>query len=568
MFYELLGINNKGTANKEYVYRDTSGKVYNLTSKQIKADWAGNIFQGVKLDSAGRLVENTNQMIGGSTPNIVMHTPVSSNTQGYRVYTGNSLTALVTGVTKGKNRRYAVEQVIDRLKNYEAGKVCVVKGLRRTGKTTAILQAVQVLLTNGVSDTSIGFITATTEASALEVVGLIEASHWEYVFVDEVTHLNGLLDILKDISDNIAMFKKVVLTGTDSYVWPMAACDVLYGRTLPVDLTYMSLKEYCEVFPERVKGYTKFELIAYFCRFGGVLSVSEYAGLKNAYVSIQTAIVGNIVDTILRNKNHNTIKTHAGALYSATREQLTEAVIIAILEACKTQGSDKLKTQGVRIPEIAAGILEKESPFKSNGVKNDVVVRLLGALIELNVLDKLENFAKKSDAVEPSSKMELVCHISSLYNTIIGAIDDAGILTGEAFENLILSQCVQFIRILNQQYISEYKVKDVVVGYCRYEISEEKLIEYGEKNKTPEADLIIRQRDSAGITSSCFIEVKRSTSSDTGHAKNMFLQSMREAVGAMDRYLVVYMGETKKIREVDYVNAVDFLMDIGKWVLI
>ena len=75
-------------------------------------------------------------------------------------------------------------------------------------------------------------------------------------------------------------------------------------------------------------------------------------------------------------------------------------------------------------------------------------------------------------------------------------------------------------------------------------------------------------RDSNELIAQCAVEIKASHEPLSGHAKNFFLTSTETALGKIDKYVVVYRGETQELRDVHYVNAYDFLMDIGKYVLV
>lgn len=557
-------LNSSG--RRVYKCKDSFGRYSEVLSKDIKDRIKlGDVFPGFRISKDGRLIEDTRKQSAVAQAKPV---PITVNMSGYQIFTGDSLRSRVDSWVNGKNRRYAVQHILNRLTNYEVGKVCVIKGIRRTGKTTAIMHTIDALLKKGVPPDRIGYITVTENADTNEVITKIGDNYWEYVFVDEITLLTDVLSKLKTVSDVIAGQKKVVLTGTDSYVWPIAATDVLYGRQSPVDLTYMSFKEYCDVFPNRIGGLSKRDAVEHFCRYGGVLSKEEYADMQKAYESVQTSLVGNIVNTILKNKNHPTVKNHVGELYRATREQLSEAVVSAILVASKTQGGKHSRLEGVKIPELAASILEKQGIFKSSGMSSKVLERLIVALVELNVLDRVDNIAKSfEEGVEPEGKTVFTCHVSSLYNAVVGAIDYSSPLTGEAFENLILSQCVQFAKTEAFNYISAGKSEDVVVRHCRYRLTSELLKKYGEKNETPEIDVIVQRRNSGGVCSTCVIEAKLDDTTK-GHAKNFFIGTMKQMLGKVDKYIVVYTGETKPERDVWYVNAYDFLMDIGKWVMV
>lgn len=583
MFYQLIDIKRDGKKRKWYVYRDNFDNKIELTAKQIKENWDDNIFQGVKLDKAGRVIE-------AKKPDLV-ESPLNSGTHLGQFLWGDNLVKHVNAVIKGMSKRDAVDQIVERLEGEIWDRLILVEGLKGTGKTTAILQAIQVLFDKGVSVSSIVYIDADLKSfsdkykyivvQAEPIARFVRDLDFEYVFIDGITNAEGTLDWLRFMSDTVFLSrKKIVLSGDESYLWLMARrIGNLYDRTISIDLTYLTFKEYSEIFPERVKGLTQQEIVKEFCISGGVLSEIEDPGM--VFRSIATSIVG----AIKRNTDHPRITNHTGPLFSATEVQLVELILVAGLEVYKTQNEDKFKNQNMIIPELGTDI--KKIEFLYNFLPHwihDVFPFLFMTLRELKILDTIDNLARKSKGIVPVSNVEFVCHISRLYYSAIskffGKKDiaedefygdssigmDKEALAGVAFKNLILSQCVQFINLLNRQYFLNRDFKEVIIGYCRYSLSQKKMLEYGEKNKTPEVDLVIKLVDSRKVLSSCLIKVKPGIHRTPRYTKNMFLRSMRDAVGFVDKYIVVYNGETQKIKDVDYVNAVEFLMDIGKWV--
>ena len=520
-----------------YRFNDSSGNSTELNTEQLSAmKKEGHIFNGI------------------SSP-----VPISANLHGCQIYTGQALLDYAVQWSKGKNNRYAVAKIVSNLENYVVGKVCVVKGIRRTGKTTALLQAVIALTQSGISPDNISYMVITEDANTESVIQYMEECGSEYVFVDEVTRLPNLLNKLKRVSDIIAVPKKIVLAGTDSYVWPLAVTDVLYGRTIPIDLTFFSLEEYCSVFPDRVKNLSGDEIVSQFRVSGGVLDHGEYAGIEQAWISLQSALVENIQNTLYRNKEHPSIRKAADVLYGIPKETVAEAIVCAVLTVCNTQNEAAFTTKGVTVPELAADIVGKVGAYKAVGIKQDVLDFLLQALRELNVIDRLPNLAMKSETVKPEGMAVLVCHLSSLYSTIIGATGQKPEVIGTALENLVRSQCVQYIRSLQEIWRSSLNPNTVEIGYCRYEAKEE-------SNRKPEADIVVRYKDIDGNVEKCYIiEIKR-TAAKASTAKNLRLPSMAEALGRIDKSIVVYSGTTDESGEVIYVNIYDFLINLGKWI--
>jgi predicted AAA+ superfamily ATPase len=556
-----------GKGNRKiYKCKDLNGNYREFYSVDIKNKMkAGDSFPALKISADNRLIERTD-----SGKRIMRDSETrrqSRSTSGFQVYTGADLIELVNRWTTGRQKRDGVDSLLEALKENSVGRVYVVKGIRRTGKTTAIMHTIGELIKDGIDASKIVYMTITDGAYTKEVLMEMENRQCDYLFVDEITLLHNVISRLKFLADTLSVYKKIILAGTDSYVWPVAAMNVLYDRQITIDMTYMSFKEYCRLFPLVVQELGPLGAVDDFCVSSGVVRRGEYRNFESAYVNMQSALVENIIQTIYRNKSNESVAQHAGELYTLNREQMIEAIISAILMVVKTQNSKHLRLENIKIPESAAKILKRQGITKSAGINKKAAQRLVHALRELKIIELVENLAKEfEDGVKIEGEYEFVCHINGLYNTIIGRSESEKI-SGIALENMILSQCVQMANRKTEEYSSKYKLEQVVVKYCRYRLTPDLLQAYGESNSTPELDLVVQKYGNEGIKHTCVIEVKRS-SNTAGHAKNMFLATMKKAIGSgIDKCMVVYTGNTQKIREVWYVNAYDFLMDIERWTL-
>ena len=231
------------------------------------------------------------------------------NNLGFDVYTGEALTNLVNTVSQ-KTPRYAVQDLYTQLHDYQAGKIYLIKGIRRTGKTTVMLQTIAALIGTGVRGTDIGYIkvnpTTSRDTIKSHLINLMGSNNWQYLFVDGTTAVPNIMESMKWMADVLAKKKRIILTGKDSYVWSIAEKDILFGRTTSIDLTHISLEEYCSIFNvDRDKTSAVIE----FMNFGSVTDKNE---------SLQVSIVENIVSTIERNKIITA--PHVGDLAKATRE--------------------------------------------------------------------------------------------------------------------------------------------------------------------------------------------------------------------------------------------------------
>jgi len=59
--------------------------------------------------------------------------------------------------------------------------------------------------------------------------------------------------------------------------------------------------------------------------------------------------------------------------------------------------------------------------------------------------------------------------------------------------------------------------------------------------------------------------LKVDNKSDSRQRKNLDVASMRAVLGMVDKFMVVYLGETKQVDNVQYIHAYDFLMNMSHW---
>ena len=118
------------------------------------------------------------------------------------VITGVGLQALVRGVVKFKKRdcfetlRQFVTRDID-------GKICILYGLRRTGKTTLMLQMISELATE---QTAYIKVKTTDNMSKLSKdLEVLRKNGCKYVFIDEITLMEDFINTAAILSDIYAM---------------------------------------------------------------------------------------------------------------------------------------------------------------------------------------------------------------------------------------------------------------------------------------------------------------------------------------------------------------------------
>ena len=161
------------------------------------------------------------------------------------VVTGTGLRALANSVAKyGKRDCFSILQKF--VTGSYDGKICILYGLRRTGKTTLLFQMLSEL---PIEKTAYIKVQTTDDMSRLtkDLKALFELGY-RYVFIDEITLLNDFIDTAAVLSDVFSMMgMKIVVSGTDSLGFAMANRDELYDRSVTIHTSFIPFREYARL---------------------------------------------------------------------------------------------------------------------------------------------------------------------------------------------------------------------------------------------------------------------------------------------------------------------------------
>ncbi len=202
-------INMKKIYGKEqpYLQWTENGK---SKSKYIKKNGREEIFAGVERRK--QLQEELKELKQHSSID-----PSKSTDFETSVIIGERLLALTKGV-KNWGKRDCFRQLQAYLNSEETDRVCLVFGLRRTGKTTMLRQAVLGMTpSQSAKSAYIKAKGSDTMAAMNRDLGKLLDLGYEYVFIDEVTLMPDFIDSAALFSDiYAAQGMKIVLSGTDS----------------------------------------------------------------------------------------------------------------------------------------------------------------------------------------------------------------------------------------------------------------------------------------------------------------------------------------------------------------
>lgn len=184
------------------------------------------------------------------------------------VVTDDALTAMTTGVA-GWEKRDCFTQLKSYLESAETDRVCLIFGLRRTGKTTMLRQAVADMMPEDAMRTAyIKARSTDTMAAMNRDLKKLFTLGYRNVFIDEVTLIPDFIDGAALFSDvYAAQGMKIVLSGTDSLGFWFALHQELYDRAITIHTTYIPYREHSRLLG--IHGIDEY------IRYGGTLRAGE-----------------------------------------------------------------------------------------------------------------------------------------------------------------------------------------------------------------------------------------------------------------------------------------------------
>lgn len=141
------------------------------------------------------------------------------------------------------NKRSSYKHLLDYVNNNYTGRVCILYGLRRTGKTTMLCQLIGDL--DRSQTAYIKIMAGDTMGKLIKDLNLLSEMGIRNILIDEVTLLDDFINSASALSDIYCqMGQKIILSGTDSLGFDFAKREELYDRTITIHTSYISYKEF------------------------------------------------------------------------------------------------------------------------------------------------------------------------------------------------------------------------------------------------------------------------------------------------------------------------------------
>lgn len=217
-------------------------------------------------------------------------------------------------------KRDCLSEITDYLDSKNQKKILALYGLRRTGKTVLMQQALSGMASERKKKSV--FITCNRNSDFNNVLSFMKRSIAEgkrFFFIDEVTYAKNFQNLAEILSDNFAAIEnaKIIVTGTDSLGLSLPSHSNLYDRVRLVHTTYTPFAEFARI--------TGNKSIDYYLRHGSTLSsVSPFENFAASNEYVETSIVENFISSLSKSEGIRTYPPSLTELYD--NDELENAI--------------------------------------------------------------------------------------------------------------------------------------------------------------------------------------------------------------------------------------------------
>ena len=480
-----------------------------------------------------------------------------------QVLYGDKLRDLTRSVTGWEKRD--CYGVVDRyMKGSSYDRVCLIYGLRRTGKTTIVKQIINEMEPTEFACTAYIKATAKDTMAGLNAdLKRLQTEGFRNIFIDEVTLMEDFVDSAGLLSDvYAAQGVKIVLSGTDSLGFYFAMHEELYDRAIMVHTTYIPFREHSRLL--------KISSIDEYIRYGGTLRAGELA-FDDASVNAEEASFRDdestrrYIDTaICRNIQHSLACYEDGRYFRHLKElyeagELTNA-INRIIQNMNHDFTVKVVTEQFKSRDLrsAAQLLRKERDVQEVVVTPAHLAEIREYLTALDLIETVEVETATGDG-EPIEHIIFTqpgmryCQAQALVYLLMK--DAQFRVLGEREKGLVTEKILEDVRGIMLEDIVLLETKNALTD--RYLVSK---LRFG----AGEYDMIIYDRDADQCE---LYEIKHSSEIDTHQWRHLMdsekLQTVERRFGTIAGRYVLYTGKDTNLENgIQYRNVEAYLKQL------
>lgn len=513
---------------------------------------------------------------------------VNSNVEDVEFKT-NVVTGLGIKAFYNKVAKYGKRDCFRTLKKFVQGsyegKICILYGLRRTGKTTLLFQMMGELLNEKVAyikiQTSDNMSNLTKDLNQLYQLG------YKYVFIDEITLMSDFINTAAVLSDIFSMMgMKIVVSGTDSLGFAMANRNELYDRNVMIHTSFISFKEYARLL--------KIQSVDSYIEYGGTLKMENmsfddpdaafddvsFRDDESTRKYIDTAISRNIQHT-LKNDNYGEYFNQLRELYEQNEltnvinrivERMNHDFLLSVVE-------EKFKSRDFG---SARDLLLHDAPAETAFVLNDVdyakIIERLKAIIEIKEKDELkvkitdEHIKKvKAYLIALDLVVNIPLRLESAKDQDYYIFSQPGMrysIAKALVYSLMQDEYFKSISEQDKSYIVEKilsdvkgrMLEDIVLLELNKSVSKDKEVFQFRFDLGGEFDMVVYNK---GEHSCKIYEIKHSSKAVIEQAKHLLNKEkcniIESRYGKIIGKYVLYRGKDETVGDIQYLNIEKFL---------
>ena len=430
-------------------------------------------------------------------------------------------------------------------------KVCVLYGLKGTGKNTLLSQCISSMSDADIQKTA--YIKATSDDTMRDVyndLALLYKNGIRYVFIDEITSVRDFIISSAVLSDiYAAMGMKIVLSGTDSYSFCLAEKHELYARAYNIRTTHIPFEEYSKLL--------KKDGIDEYIRCGGTLyaEYSPFINDKSAKEYIETAVVDNLYNSLVCCDDRDRFK-HLYSLYecgvlkdavSRVIEGINYSLMFDVIEELDDKSMSERLTEALNrrmVEENVTGITDTQ-------------------------VKEIKEFLKEMDIISYVSVKTTTADMNS-YDDIVFTQPGMRYCQSHALVHLLMKDSMfneeseEVKKIVSGQILSEVKgriLKDIVLMETTKKLNPKQYMVFKLTTAGGKFDMVIYDR----VKNVCGIyEIKHSDKIDENEYKNLADEEQCALVeriyGNIVSKTILYRGESFESENgIRYRNVEEYL---------
>lgn len=475
-------------------------------------------------------------------------------------YRGEEIRKMTTAVISRKYRKRFLLSELDDYFFSDDERVCCLYGLRRTGKTVAMLQYLDSL---NDYDNCI-YIRCQPKDSIDDLLYIIASNDdINNFFIDEATKMEDFIDMSSELADGGSFCgKRILLTGTDSLGFMFASMNELYGRIKLIHTTYISFREYHYLLGKDVDNYIM---------YGGTLtpdktfiseeSCSDYthsAIANNIQHSLKYCQNGELFGELYRYYKNGSLNTVIQKNITSFNRRFVRSVLFEKFNSHEIGILSKYMGSRVRHEnkKIIANSDLMENILKELDIKEDIEI------LSKEAFEQLKRYLKRLDLlyINPKNPKDILFLQTGLRyrqcTTIISVLEGQDWFGKLGGTKALINQIDSDVKGNMLEEIIHYDC------YADEDFSKEYETYKYRNPDGVEIDLIIIDK-----SNNCHLfEVKYDSRPDSKHKKNIkgredFIAEIEEKFNALIvSKSVIYTGESFHSPDnIDYIKADDFL---------